>query len=47
MQSTVNNCIANDAGMVWESFPWGDPKQAYINDVCLTADTIVLSRVMY
>jgi hypothetical protein len=33
MQSTVNNCIANEEGAFWEPFPWGDPEQAYINDV--------------
>ena len=47
MQSTVNNCIANEEGALWEPFPWGDPEQAYINDVFRAADTIVLSRVMY
>jgi dihydrofolate reductase len=47
MQSTVNNCIANEEGAFWEPFPWGDPEQAYINDVFRAADTIVLSRVMY
>jgi dihydrofolate reductase len=47
MQSTVNNRIANEEGAFWEPFPWGDPEQAYINDVFRAADTIVLSRVMY
>jgi hypothetical protein len=27
MQSTVNNCIANEEGAFWEPFPWGDPEQ--------------------
>ena len=44
MQSTVNNCIANEEGAFWEPFPWGDPEQAYINDVFRAADTIVLSN---
>jgi dihydrofolate reductase len=37
MQSTLNGCIANAQGTVWQ----------HINEVFRAADTIVLSRVMY
>ncbi|MET0693775.1 MAG: dihydrofolate reductase family protein [Propionibacteriaceae bacterium] len=47
VQATVDNRIANAEGGFWEPFPWGDPEQAYVNDVYRAADTIVLSRVMY
>ena len=47
MQSTFNGCIANAQGSFWQPFPWGDPEQAYINEVFRAADTIVLSRVLY
>jgi len=47
VQSTLNNCIADEQGAFWEPFPWGDLEQAYINEVYRAADTIVLSRVMY
>jgi len=47
MQTTLDNRIANGAGMFWEPFPWGKQEQAYINDEFRAADTLVLSRVVY
>ena len=47
MQTTLDNRIANGAGMFWEPFPWGEQEQAYINNEFRAADTLVLSRVLY
>jgi dihydrofolate reductase len=47
MQTTLNGRIASPEGTFWEPFPWGDPEQAYVNEVWRAADTVVLSRVMY
>ena len=47
MQTTLDNRIANGAGMFWEPFTWGEQEQAYINNEFRAADTLVLSRVLY
>ena len=47
MQTTLDNRIANGAGIFWEPFPWDEQEQAYINDEFRAADALVLSRVLY
>jgi dihydrofolate reductase len=47
MQTTLDNRIANDQGVFWEPFPWGQVEQAYINDHYARADAWVMSRPIY
>ena len=40
MQTTLNNRIgSSEFGVFWEPFPWGEPEQAWINEVFRRADT--------
>jgi dihydrofolate reductase len=47
MQTTLDNRIANDQGVFWEPFPWGQVEQDYINDHSARADAWVMSRPIY
>ena len=48
MQTTLNNRIgSNEFGVFWEPFPWGEPEQAWINEVFRRADTWAMSRRMF
>jgi dihydrofolate reductase len=47
MQTTLDNRIANDQGVFWEPFPWGQVEQDYINDHYARADAWVMSRPIY
>jgi dihydrofolate reductase len=47
MQTSLNNRIAHADGTFWEPFAWGQPEQAWINDVYRPADTWAMSRVLY
>jgi dihydrofolate reductase len=47
MQTTLDNRIANDQGVFWEPFPWGQVEQDYINGHYAQADTWVMSRPIY
>ena len=47
MQTTLDNRIANDQGVFWEPFPWGQVEQDYINDHYTRADAWVMSRPIY
>jgi dihydrofolate reductase len=47
MQTTLNSRIARSTGVFWEPFTWGQPEQAWLNDVFRRADTWAMSRVMY
>jgi len=48
MQTTLNNRIgSSEFGVFWEPFPWGEPEQAWINEVFRRADTWAMSRRMF
>ncbi|HYI34093.1 MAG TPA: dihydrofolate reductase family protein [Glaciibacter sp.] len=46
-QTTLNNRIANQDGVFWEPFPWGETEQAFANQLYAGTDTWVLSRKMF
>lgn len=45
-QTTLNNRIANQDGVFWEPFPWGETEQAFANQLYAGTDTWVMSRKM-
>jgi dihydrofolate reductase len=48
MQTTLNNRIgSNEFGVFWEPFPWGEPEQAWMNEVFRRADTWAMSRRIF
>jgi len=48
MQTTLNNRIgASEFGVFWEPFAWGEPEQAWLNEVFRRADTWAMSRRMF
>jgi dihydrofolate reductase len=47
MQTTLNNRIEKAFGVFWEPFPWGEPEQAWLNEVFQGADMWAMSRMMY
>jgi len=48
MQTTLNNRIgSSEFGVFWEPFPWGEPEQAWLNEVFRRADTWAMSRRMF
>jgi len=48
MQTTLNNRIgANEFGVFWEPFAWGEPEQTWLNEVFRRADTWAMSRRMF
>jgi dihydrofolate reductase len=46
-QTTLNNRIANEDGVFWEPFSWGDTEQAFTNKIYAEIDTWVLTRKMF
>jgi dihydrofolate reductase len=46
-QTTLNNRIANQDGVFWEPFPWGETEQAFTNRLYTGTDTWVMSRKMF
>ncbi|HYI33646.1 MAG TPA: dihydrofolate reductase family protein [Glaciibacter sp.] len=46
-QTTLNNRIANQDGVFWEPFPWGETEQAFANQLYAGTDTWVMSRKMF
>jgi dihydrofolate reductase len=47
MQTSLNNRIAHADGAFWEPFAWGQPEQAWINEIYRPADTWAMSRKLY
>ena len=48
MQTTLNSRIGtSEFGVFWDPFPWGEPEQAWLNDVFRRADTWAMSRRMF